>query len=80
MTSGTTETSLCVKWLEQDGPPVASPTRKGFGHVVLESIAAQRVGGEAQLEFAPEGLRWTLTMPHVHIVTAPAAARAAARA
>ena len=68
--NGATENSLRVRWLEQGGPPVVAPTRRGFGRVVIEGMAAQRVGGEANLEFAPEGLSWTLTMPNSHIVTA----------
>ena len=66
--------NLRVSWLEQDGPVVVCPTRKGFGHVVIENMAAQRVGGTAELVFAPEGLSWTLTIPNTHIVTAAEAA------
>ena len=57
---------LLLNWLERGGPPVAPPTRKGFGHVVVETIAAQRVGGTADMLFGPEGLSWTLTVPAAH--------------
>jgi PAS domain S-box-containing protein len=70
VTNGATGNNLRVTWLEQGGPAVLPPTRKGFGHVVIEKVAAQRVGGEASLVFAPEGLIWTLTMPNRHIVNA----------
>ena len=54
-------------WREQDGPAVAPPTRRGFGHTVLERMAAS-LGGEAVLEFAPQGLRWTVLVGPAHIV------------
>ena len=66
---GATGSDLRLEWLEQDGPYVVSPARKGFGHVVIQSMAAQRVDGTSALVFAPEGLSWTLTMPPAHIVT-----------
>ncbi len=59
VTNGATGNNLRVTWVEQDGPVVEAPTRKGFGRVVIEQMAAQRIGGEAKLEFAPKGLRWT---------------------
>ena len=70
LTNGSNESSLRLRWLEQGGPDVVTPTRKGFGNVVIESVAAQRVGGTAELVFAPEGLSWTLTIPKAHIVAA----------
>lgn len=54
-------------WREQDGPPVAPPTRRGFGHTVLERMAAS-LGGDVALEFLPEGLRWSLVINGTHIV------------
>ncbi len=81
VTNGATGNNLRVTWVEEDGPVVVAPTRKGFGHVVIENMVAQRVGGEAKLEFAPEGLSWTLTMPNCHIVADPGTSReGAARA
>lgn len=65
---GATGSSLRLNWQEHDGPAVEPPTRKGFGHVVMQSVAAQRVDGAAELVFAPEGLIWTMTIPKTHIV------------
>jgi PAS domain S-box-containing protein len=59
--------AMRVTWREQDGPPVAPPTRHGFGHTVLERMAAS-LGGDVSLEFLPEGLRWTLVVDATHIV------------
>ena len=60
------ETSLRLSWLEQGGPPVSAPKRKGFGHVVIESMAGARIGGSTELAFAPDGVSWVLTIPQQH--------------
>jgi two-component sensor histidine kinase len=46
---------LRLHWKESGGPPVARPTRKGFGTRMIErSLRAE--GGSAGLEFDPGGL------------------------
>lgn len=60
---------LRISWVERGGPPVDPPTEKGFGHVVIESVVAQSVNGEVSLEFASEGLTWTLSMPTTNLVS-----------
>ena len=52
---------LC--WRESDGPRVVVPKSKGFGHVVIERMVAFSLKSEVRLEFPPEGLVWTLTIP-----------------
>jgi two-component sensor histidine kinase/CHASE3 domain sensor protein len=52
-----------MSWEESGGPPVQPPTRRGFGHVVIERTVARALGGSVTLDFAPEGLRWTLIFP-----------------
>ncbi|KAF2991649.1 PAS domain S-box protein [Methylocystis sp. MJC1] len=52
-----------ISWEENGGPKVAPPTRKGFGKTVLGRMAEISVGGHAQLTFAENGARWTLTAP-----------------
>lgn len=46
---------LC--WTERGGPPVAPPTRRGFGSTLLERVTGRELGGEARLEFPAEGVR-----------------------
>ncbi len=42
---------------------MAAPSRRGFGTALIErSLKAE--GGSAVASFAPEGLRWILTLPH----------------
>jgi PAS domain S-box-containing protein len=55
--------SLSMSWTEKDGPPVFAPKRRGFGAIVMETMAARSVGGAVDLDFAPSGVRWRLTCP-----------------
>ncbi len=54
------EATVRLEWREVGGPPVAPPTRKGFGSRLIESSLARDLGGEGVLDFSPAGLRWTL--------------------
>ena len=49
-----------ICWEERHGPVVQKPDRSGFGRVVIEEMAAISVGGRVELDYAPEGLTWTL--------------------
>ncbi|MDF1728607.1 MAG: PAS domain-containing protein [Sulfitobacter sp.] len=46
---------LHMKWVEQGGPPVEEPTRKGFGSRLIERSLTSS-GGDAVLEYHPEGV------------------------
>ena len=59
---------LRMTWRERDGPPVVPPARKGFGHLVLERLAPEGLGGEAVLSFAPEGVIWSCETPSSRVV------------
>lgn len=50
---------LAFRWLESGGPPVAAPTRTGFGTTLIRDIPARSLG-ETRLEFLPGGLLWEL--------------------
>lgn len=52
-----------ILWEERGGPPVAEPTRRGFGREVVEWAVAQSVRGEVRLNFKREGVRWELVFP-----------------
>lgn len=54
---------LDLSWVEQGGPPVQPPSRSGFGTIVLETLVRMSLSGDVQCDFAPDGLRWTLTCP-----------------
>jgi two-component sensor histidine kinase len=51
---------LVLAWREYGGPPVAEPTRTGFGSRMLRSAFADQPGGRAELTFRPEGVTCVL--------------------
>ena len=55
-------------WSERGGPLVSPPEQRGFGHVVMEQLTARALQGRADLQFRPEGVRWTLDIPASHIL------------
>ncbi len=55
--------TLTMSWTERDGPPVSAPQRRGFGSIVMETMAERSAGGKVDLDYAPAGLTWRLTCP-----------------
>ncbi len=51
---------LRLRWTETGGPPVQTPTRRGFGARIVNEMVGQ-VKGEARLDWRPEGLIWEIT-------------------
>jgi two-component sensor histidine kinase len=50
-------------WEESGGPPVAAPERKGFGTTLIQRGLTGQLGGSAEIEYPPSGLRCTLECP-----------------
>jgi two-component sensor histidine kinase len=50
-------------WRESDGPPVAAPSRHGFGSQLIRRVLAGDFGGDVTMDFAPDGLKLRLTAP-----------------
>lgn len=63
-------TGLALTWSERGGPPVAEPTRSGFGQVVIERLTAQNLSGAVDYLFEPGGVEWRLRAPDI-LVEAP---------
>lgn len=63
------------EWMEAGGPPVARPTRKGFGSRLLERALVPYFGGAVDMVYDAAGLRFALrtTMNRLHTDTAAAA-------
>ncbi|WP_245396578.1 sensor histidine kinase [Jiella sonneratiae] len=57
------EAVLVIIWQERGGPRVRPERDARFGTSTLERIVPNAVGGEARLEYLPEGIRYTLTIP-----------------
>ena len=61
--------ALLLNWVEQDGPQVTPPQRKGFGHVVIGEMVERSLGARVAMEFAPEGLNWSVSIPATNLVS-----------
>jgi len=66
--NGSDEARFQMVWRERGGPDVTPPAHRGFGQVVLEQLAARALQGHSGLEFAPEGVCWTLDIPASHML------------
>jgi two-component sensor histidine kinase len=57
-----------LNWIEQGGPPATPPSRKGFGHVVIVDMIERSLNGKVAVEFAVEGLKWSVSVPATILV------------
>ena len=51
---------FAMSWIESGGPPVAEPTRRGFGSTVIDGMLRMSLGCDAEVDFAPTGLVWRI--------------------
>jgi PAS domain S-box-containing protein len=61
--------ALLLNWIEQGGPPVTPPERRGFGHVVIGEMVERSLGARVAMEFAAEGLNWSVSIPATNLVS-----------
>lgn len=61
VTPGEDETGFILTWTESGGPPVAPPTRTGFGSGMIQRALSGYVGGATTLTYDPTGVVFTLT-------------------
>jgi PAS domain S-box-containing protein len=61
------EARLWIEWRESGGPPVAAPSRQGFGSRFIEGSIDVELQGTARLHFDAAGLRCTIEVPHVSV-------------
>jgi PAS domain S-box-containing protein len=54
--------ALHIRWAERGGPPVAPPTKRGFGVTLIEQGAKGR-GGDAKMSWTDEGISWDIELP-----------------
>ena len=45
-------------WIERGGPPVAAPSRRGFGHTVTVSMPKLELNADVELQYTPAGVSW----------------------
>jgi two-component system CheB/CheR fusion protein len=52
-----------LDWAESGGPPVAPPSRRGFGTKLIERSAAFDLAGDAKIDYRPAGVRCEISFP-----------------
>jgi len=69
---------LELQWLESHGPPVATPTRRGFGATLLEKVTGRELGGSVRIDYRAEGVRAVLVVGPSAFASSPALPTSAA--
>ena len=64
-----TEFAMC--WHERNGPPVAPPERRGFGHTVVVRMVEHALDAAVSLEHDPGGLVWRMSAPAQSVLDPP---------
>ncbi len=54
-------------WKESGGPTVQAPKRKGFGTTIIKRSVPYDLGGQANIEYASEGVRAEFLIPSRHV-------------
>ena len=49
-----------MTWLEEGGPPVSEPKRRGFGSTVIGPVVEQSLDGKVEFTHLVAGVRWRL--------------------
>ncbi|GLK81681.1 HWE histidine kinase domain-containing protein [Methylopila turkensis] len=65
--SRTKDGGLAFEWRERGGPPVAPPTRKGFGTTIIGRSVPYDLGGQADVDYARDGLKARFLIPARHV-------------
>ena len=55
------EEMLQLDWQESGGPPVAPPTKKGFGSRLLEQLVSRDLSGNTKLDYKRSGVQCRIT-------------------
>ena len=55
--------TFTIRWLEEGGPKVVSPTRQGFGQMVIGRMVESAVDGTVEVDYRESGLSWNLSAP-----------------
>jgi two-component sensor histidine kinase len=67
--SASGNTQFRMTWRELNGPQVKPPDHNGFGHIVLQRMTGETLGGSVKHEFPPRGVIWTLEVQVAAILT-----------
>ncbi|MBL8362505.1 MAG: GAF domain-containing protein [Rubrivivax sp.] len=64
--------ALAIEWAESGVPGVRKPSHRGFGTRVIAQALQHALGGNARLEYGPDGLRARLLVRRGFVLGAPA--------
>jgi PAS domain S-box-containing protein len=62
---------FALSWFESDGPPVTQPARQGLGSYIVTRLLKHSLNAEVTLDYASEGLRWTVSAPAKSVLEEP---------
>ncbi len=62
-------------WTESGGPPVASPTRRGFGSRMIERVLSASIEGNAEIDYRAAGIVAVLRTDLEHLIEPTSAER-----
>lgn len=54
---------LTCRWVESEGPLVATPSRHGFGSMLLTRVLAQQIGAKVEVRYLPSGFELHADIP-----------------
>jgi PAS domain S-box-containing protein len=54
---------LVIQWTESNGPPVTTPTARGFGTLIIVAGIEKQLGGKVAFDWDATGLRCALSIP-----------------
>jgi PAS domain S-box-containing protein len=57
-----------LSWIEENGPSVTAPSRRGFGTQIIERGVPDQLGGSAEMTWPPTGFRCAFVIPAAHVV------------
>jgi PAS domain S-box-containing protein len=60
--------TFAISWRESSGPPVAAPSKQGFGSTVICNLAESSLCAKVELNFAATGVTWRLQCPAAEVV------------
>jgi light-regulated signal transduction histidine kinase (bacteriophytochrome) len=72
--------SVELSWTETGGPPVAPPTRRGFGSTLIERALAMETGGQATVRYLRAGVVCDISLPASSVIDSDPNADADVRA
>jgi two-component sensor histidine kinase len=66
-----TPARFVLNWVEENGPEITEPSKRGFGMTLIERGIAHELSGEASIVFSAAGVRAQLAVPLGEGVYAP---------